>query len=385
MRCLIPAAVFAVALAAVCAIAATAVAQGTEKVYTPVKAAVVDGEDTALSRMLIRGVAEVDFIKNLMEIELRSADDAEAGLASGEYAAVIDLPGEFLEDIFAGREKKGRITLTPAAAANGDVIHGVVAFGELLMATGQYAAFGSQAAINRYVSDGELAWQLLDQVNGTLFGEVLAGGEEYFTLTVTDYAGSGLSVVTHYAVSWLALLLALSAVMFERLYLSDRNRSMLLRLSGVGVTDGKFLLWKLVLPFLFLTALLLGALAVLKRWIEMEWSFAAVLCAVAAAIVPAILAAAFMISMEKGAPALMVNSVLGLFLCGGIVPRQMLHPVMLAVGDLTPLGVSRGLLAPMFGGELSVWSPVGTVIWSVAGVTAMVLSLRRLRLKGGAQ
>lgn len=385
LRCLIPAAVFAAALAAVCAVAAAAVAQGAEKVYTPAKAAVVDGEDTVLSRMLIHGVAEVDYIKQLLDIELCDAEEAMAGLESEEYAAVIELPEDFIHDILSGAEKQGRITLSPAAVSNSDVIEGVAAFGELLLASGQYAAFGSQTVIDRYISDGDQAGQILDRVNVALLGEVMNAGDAYFTLTVTDYAGSGVSLSVHYAVSWLALLLALSAVMFERLYLSDRDRSMLLRLNGAGVTDGRFLFWKLVLPFFFLFGVLLIALAVLGRWFGVVWNDTAVLCAAAAAAVPAVMAAAFLICMKKGSPALMISGVLGLFLCGGIVPRQMLHPLMLKAGDLTPLGVSRGLLAPVFGGELSPWAVAAAAVWCIAGTAAMVLSLRRLRLKGGAQ
>ena len=385
LRCLIPAAVFAAVLAVACAVAAAAVAQGAEKVYTPVKAAVVDGEDTVLSRMLIRGVAEVDYIEQLLDIEVCDAEEAMAGLASGEYAAVIELPRDFIRDILSGAEKQGRITLSPAAVSNGDVIAGVAAFGELLLASGQYAAFGSQTVIERYVSDGDEAWQLLERVNGALFGEVMRVDGAYFTLRVTEYAGSGVSLTGHYAVSWLALLLALSAVMFERLYIADRDRSMLLRLSGMGVTDGGFLLWKLILPLLFLLIVLLGVLGAVSEWVAVEWSAVNLLYAVIAVAVPAAVAAMLLICMKRGASSLMVGSVLGLFLCGGIVPRQMLHPMMLAAGDLTPLGVSRGLLAPMFGGELSVGAAVMAFVWIFGSVVMMIASLRRLRLKGGAQ
>lgn len=385
MRCLIPAAVFTAVLAVVCAVAASAVAQGSEKVYTPAKAAVVDGENTDLSRMLIHGIAEVEYIKRLLVFESRSAEDAMAGLESGEYAAVIELPEDFLDDIFFGNEQRGRIILSSAAASNSDVIRGIASFGELLMASGQCAAFGSQAVIDRYVSDWETAGKLLDRVNMSLLSAVLSANGGYFTLTVTDYAGSGVSVTAHYAMSWLAALITLSAVMFERLYISDRNRSMLLRLRGAGVSDARFLVWKIVLPFLFLLLILLAVLGALVGAADVQWSTAALAAVVAAAAVPAVVAAALLIRLERGALALMVSTVLGLFLCGGIVPRQMLPSALLAVGDVTPLGISRGLLAPSFGGELSGVVVGGAVFWLLAGLSVPVLHLRRLRLKGGAK
>lgn len=384
MRCLIPAAVFAAVLAVVCAAAASAVAQGSEKVYTPVKAAVVDGEDTVLSRMLIRGVAEVDYIEQLLEIEVCDSEEAMAGLDSGEFVAVIELPEDFIHDILSGAVERGRITLSPAAASNSDAVAGLAAFGELLLASGQYAAFGSQQVINRYVSDYELAGRLLEQVNAALLGEVMSADGEYFTIIVTDYAGSGVSLTAHYVISWLALLLALSAVMFERLYTSDCDRAMLLRLNGSGVGDGAFLIWKIVLPFGFLLAILLVVLGVLSRWMAVQWSAASVVCAVAAALIPAVTAAVFLICLEKGSLALMMVSVLSLFLCGGIVPRQMLGSAILLSGEFTPLGVVRGLLAPLFGGSASLSVIAAAVFWMLGGSAALVLRLRRLRLKGGA-
>ena len=308
-----------------------------------------------------------------------------AGLGSGEYAAVIELPEDFLDDIFSGNEQRGRIILSSAAASNSDVIRGIASFGELLMASGQYAAFGSQAVINQYVSDWETAGKLLDRVNLSLLSAVLSANGDYFTLTVTDYAGSGVSVTAHYAMSWLAALITLSAVMFERLYISDRNRSMLLRLRGAGVSDARFLAWKIVLPFLFLLLILLAVLGALGGAADVQWSTASTAGAFAAAAVSAVVAAALLIRLERGALALMVSTVLGLFLCGGIVPRQMLPSALLAVGDVTPLGISRGLLAPSFGGELSGVVVGGAVFWLLAGLSVPALHLRRLRLKGGAQ
>ncbi|MBR3703927.1 MAG: ABC transporter permease [Oscillospiraceae bacterium] len=384
VRCLLAASVLTAVFAAVSIGAAIAGMRGAEKVYTPVKAAVVDGEDSVLSRILIRAVAGTDHIANLLEIERCDADKAYNGLALGEFAAVIELPENFVHDILTGAQKRGRITLSSAAAVHGDIVESVAAYGELLLAAGQYAIFCGETVMDRYESDAQFREQFLAETNALLLTEAMASNSRYFVLSVTDYADTGMSLAAHYAASWLAALLMLGTVMFERLYTADRSRSMLLRLHTVGVSDGAFILWKFLLPFGFLVAVLLLALFALGRWIEVEWGILAAVCALLGAACVAATGAALGMCLDRGAPAFMVSTLVGLFLCGGLVPRRMLGQWLLLAGDLTPLGISRGLLAPIFGGELMPVTVIAALVWLVGCPVVIVWRLRVLRQKGGA-
>lgn len=385
LRCLIPAAVLAALLGAACAAAAVAAAQGAEKIYTPVKAAVVDGEKSVLSRMLIRTVAETDYIRDLLQIEVCDEEAAAQGLASGEYAAVIELPQDFIGDILHGAEKKGRITLSSAAARNSEIVASVAAFGELLLASGQYAAFGSDTVIGRHVSDEHLAEELLTIVNNCLLAEAFTAQSHYFVVTVTDYADTGVSLAAHYLMSWLAALAGLSLVMFEHLYRADSNRSMLLRLRVSGITAGRYLVWKIVPVGAFVLLVFFAGAGILSRWMTVQWSAAAILSALAAAGLTAATAAAVLLVVKNGSGLWMAATLVELFLCGGIVPRQMLAEPILLVGDLTVLGAARSLLAPMFGGAFHWMGLTAAIGWSALAVMVMVLHLHRLQLKGGAE
>ena len=360
--------------------AALAGMRGAEKVYTPVRAAVVDGENSLLSRMLIRAVAGTEQISALLEIESCGADDAYSGLESGTYAAVIELPEHFLDDILVGSENRGRITLSAAAAAHGEIVESVASFGELLLAAGQYAVFSSERVMSRYDTDAAFRKAFLNEVNAQLLTEAMGADSRYFVLAVTDYADTGLSLPAHYAASWLAAVLMMSAVMFEKLYTADRSRAMLLRLRSVGVSELAFLVGKLVLPFLFFLAVLLVALLILGRRLEVVWNVRSILCAVLGAAVVSVSAAAVMIGLRRGAPILLFGTLLGLFMCGGLVPRQMLGQWILLAGDLTPLGAVRAVLAPLLGGELRPAALIAAVVWLIA---CPVIALLRLRAERG--
>ncbi|MBE6612579.1 MAG: ABC transporter permease, partial [Ruminococcaceae bacterium] len=76
LRCLISAFVWLVLLAFVCLIAAGALIGGSGSAYTPATVAVVDHEDSVISRILIRAVSELDPITGLLTAE--RMDETEA-------------------------------------------------------------------------------------------------------------------------------------------------------------------------------------------------------------------------------------------------------------------------------------------------------------------
>ena len=86
-----------------------------------------------------------------------------------------------------------------------------------------------------------------------------------------------------------------------------------------------------------------------------------------------------MMGSRRGAPILLFGTLLGLFLCGGLVPRQMLGRWLLLVGDLTPLGAARGLLAPLLGGSLSGTVLISALAWLVVCPGIVLLRLRAER------
>ena len=117
LRCLLPATTLTAVFAAVCAVAALAAINNAKDVYTPVKAAVVDREDSVFNRMLIRTVAKTDYMAELLEITYCDMDEAMEGMESGDLSAVIVLPEGAFEGITSGIPTKGEIYLSSSVAA----------------------------------------------------------------------------------------------------------------------------------------------------------------------------------------------------------------------------------------------------------------------------
>ncbi len=382
LQCLLPAAALTVVFAAVCAAAALAAVKGAEEVYTPVKAAVVDQENSLFSRTLVHAVAKTDYIADLLEITSCSMEEAQAQMEAGELAAVIVLPEAMIGDILSGTETKGTIWLSPAAAAHGEIAAGAAAFGELFLTAGQYAIFSGQELIwERDMSDGFQS-AFLEQANGQLLGAAMEAGTTYFEVQITDYADTAMSAAAYYAASWLTLLLMLSTLFFTRLYTADCSRDLLCCLKGVGISDGSFLLGKLLYPAAFQMLILLAACMALAKTVPLNWETLPL--AVPGIVLSAVICGAVLVSGHRGTVVTAAVSLVGLLLCGGIIPRQLLPEGLLQLGALTPYGAVQGLILKLFGGKTPWQSLLAGGVYLMAGIAAACAGLRRVRRGGEA-
>jgi len=385
IRSLIPAAALTVVFSIVCAAAALSAIKGTEDVFTPVKTAVVDGEDSLMSRMIINAVAGMDYISELMDVSLYDMDEAMDGLRDGELAAVIILPEGTMSGIMSGKDTKGTIYLSSSAAAHADVVSGAAAFGELMLTAGQYGIFSAEHLIWRNGMEEQFHQDFLKKYNALLMAEAIGADSEYFDMQVTDYADTAMSTTAYYAVCWLTLLMLLVTMFFSRLYTDDAAKPMLCRLRGLGVGDGELLAGKVLFPFTFLLALLAAALWAVSKLTAVNVTAVAVLCAAAAALLAAVIGGGTIMAFRGGVPAVAAASVAGLLLCGGVIPRQLLPDAVLKLGSVTPFGAVQGLLMPIFGGRPGFAPVLAAAVYAVLLPLLVHRRLTLIRIGGDAE
>ena len=382
LRCLLPATVLTAVFAAVCAVAALAAINNAKDVYTPVKAAVVDREDSVFNRMLIRTVAKTDYMAELLEITYCDMDEAMEGMESGDLSAVIVLPEGAFEGITSGIPTKGEIYLSSSVAAYADIVQNVAAFGELLLAAGQYGVFSGQYLIWDYDLSDQFQSEFLAQSNTLLLGDAIGATSSYFDVQVLDYTGTGMSPEGYYLVSWTALLILLLPLFFVRLYTGDLKKAMLCRLRGCGMSDGDFLLGKVLYPAAFQMVIIGAIVLSVRNQIAPSADVLSLVCAAAAILIAAILCCFLLMLGSRGVPVLIVLALSGLLLCGGVIPRQMLPDVFLTVGSITPYGAVQNLLMPLWGGRCSWLSCGAGLVYAGAAAVAAYLRLQHIRIGG---
>lgn len=384
MRCLIPAVALTIVFAMVSAAAAFVASKGAETVFTPVKTAVVDQEDSFISRLVVSGVGDMDYVANMMEVVSCDMDEAMEGLKAGTYSAVIVLPDGMVNKFMWGEPIRGSIYLSSAAAAHGDIVASTAAFGEALLAAGQYGIFCGANLIWEHDLSDQFYHDFLDKYNMRLIAEALDAGSAYFDVIVTDYSNTNMPTMSYYALSWLTLLMMLMGLFLAGLYTADLKKPVLCRLRGLGVRDGAFLMGKLLLPFGFTLLIVGGIVWGVSGVVPLQVTFASIACAVLAALLATVFVGCMIMAVNNGVPVVVAVSTVGLLLCGGMIPRQFLPQLCLSIGSLTPYGVVQNLLMPIFGGKIS-WLPlVAAVVYTVALPLLVKRRMMRIRIGGDA-
>lgn len=383
VRCLVAALVFALFLGVIAYGAVTAVSRGgTERAQLP-EIAVVDKENSMLSRMLIGFVENSEFAAPLFRVTKAKEKEAMRRFAEGSCSAVIVLPENFLEDISYGREAGGQIYLSETVGTYANVVASAAKFGEKMLAAGQYGVFSGEHLLRDYGRTNEEHEQYLMAVNAKLLNEVLESNTNYYEIVLTDYDNTSLDVVSDYLTAWLAFVLVLGGLFFHKLYKMDLNASVYARLAAYGVSAGIFSAGKIGFPFVFQTCLSVVVVLLTKGYCKITLTPGSVCALFLALLLASFLAFAFAVCMKNEVILTTAVAFVGLLLCGGVIPRPTLPAFCRIIGDLSPLGAVRTLVSPMFGAGVDIRAVLVAVGYLLLFVWMIGRGLNRLKTGKG--
>ena len=385
-RGVIPALCLSLLLAALLGTAGFAVLSSASRGRSPVTVALVDEEDSLISRLCINLVESQSYIESLMTFEA-AEDEEEAleGLREGRFSAVILLPKGYTANIMQGIPASGKVILSRAATAEGETIEQVAAFGQRLLTAGQLGVFVGQQLLWDKDLDSYMSAFLLDN-NGALIDFVLSVFDESFTVEVTDYDDSGLSLTAYYALTWFSFFLFLLGLLFRRLCTADLRGPLLQRLFAAGIRPRDFLLGKCLYPFLFRLLLSLPILWGFSRLMPLRLTPPAILSALLGLLLVSLLVSVGYVlpcgRFDATGPWLLL-SLLSLLLCGGLVPRALLPRFLLTAGSLSPLGAVMNCLSPLFGGPFALLPFAAGAVYAALGLWLCLRRLSLLKPEGG--
>ena len=368
-----------VLLVLVCALISALIVHSVGEAYTPIKVAIVDNEDSVLSRILVRAVGKTEQISSLMQTESMDAEEAAQALENGACAAIVILPEEFLDDIMGLRQATGEIVISERLSSQTAVVTSVARAGELLLAAGQYGIYCGEELLREYDASYEDFDRFYKTGNLTLIEEAAGANGKYFSEETVSYMSTGLKSEAYFALCWIVAVLFLCSLFFVPLFLSDCTHSLLSRLYTLGIGNTAFIRCKIILLWLFRAILLALAAVVLTAQAIMVWGVYTVLCIILGTLYITLIGACLTMCFGNAMTANIVFAVAGLFLCGGIVPRQLLPRVLTTVGDFTPFGVAKAILSPAFGGEVNMLALVLTLVYAGIAVAMIIFHLNGTR------
>ena len=369
---LIPAVVLTLLLAVCCVIAGLAASKGAERQTDPVDVALVDNEDSLLSRMGISMVTDQGYMSSLMTIGREAnADEALKKMEAGEYGAVIDLPDGYMEKIMHGENCTGTIYVSDALENEGEMIEAIADFGSRLLTAGQLGVFAGERVIAQNGLGEEVHAQFLEDTNARLITFALDAYDSVFTFEVLDYGDTGMSMTDYYAACWIVLLLFVVGLFFPGLYITDCKGSIYARLRTRGMSDVNFMLGKIIYPAIFRLLLCAVIAAVFKaRFLPL---------AIAAVYITLLTSSIAVALSKRGGWSVLIIAIstIALFMQGGLVPRTMLPEILPALAQYTPSGAALEAVIYAMGGKADlIGAAVVAAIYTALSVMWVLGTLR---------
>lgn len=350
IKCLLSSLLLLVLVGAVCLIGISALSVKSNNVA--IKVAIVDNEDSVISRILINAVKSTEYLSKILQTEKMDTENAIASTKNGETHASVILPEDFVGDILKGREAKGKIYISDSVEFYAQAIESIAKFGEKLLVSGQYGVFTGEHFIKEFPQD--LRSDYLNKINTSLIEEALSSNDRYAQTEMLPYLDTQLPTESYYAMCWALALLFLISIFFSDLYLHDMTPGMLGRLKSYNVGCFKFFLPKTILMFLFRSALFIPFIIFSQK--PDSITVTGIVAALVTSLYITIVCTALIICFKDSITANAIVAIGGMLLCGGIVPRQILPEAITLIGDFTPFGAAKLLASPSFGASMSMAS-----------------------------
>lgn len=345
----------------------------------PMRLALVDNDRSALSDAAINAVAGSEDVTSMFTVEYCTEDEATAGMRIGKYAAALLFADNFFSKILDG-EKAVSICLSDRFADAAATVSHFAKTGETLIKVAEYGVMSAWEPLRAAYSYSE-ANDAFTNLELRYAMRLLSLPQTAFAVEVLPAAESGLGLVENYLVSYLVFFFLLTEILFYPFTVRDFSPPMLRRITSYGVHPLLLIVQKAILPFAVRAVLGSGILLFTVRRVRFTGGtlLALLLCS--------LLCTAFAVLLSQSRAGLslcLALPLVGLLLCGGLVPRAMLPHTVLLLGRYTPFGLLCDALSPLLGGTGGVLSLVGLALWSAALLLLAWHSTKALLRKGGA-
>lgn len=348
----------------------------------PMRLALVDNDRSALSDAAINAVANSEDVATLFTVEYCKEDAALRGMQDGTYAAALLFSKDFFSRILDG-EDAVTVCLSDRYADAALTVSHFAKTGETLIRAAEYGVMSAWPSLRGTYPYTE-ANAALSRLELRYATRLLSLPETAFTSSVLPVTEGGVGLAESYLLAFFVFFLLLTEVLFYPFTVRDLAPPMLRRIRSYGVQPSLLLAEKAILPFL-LRALLFGILfSVTVRRVPLTvQSLCLSLCALLLCSVLCTAVTVLLSQSRIGLSLWFAIALLGLLLCGGLVPRAMLPYAMLRIGEWLPPGLLMRLLTPLLGGSVSVPALIALLIWAFAALALACRYAGRLCRKGG--
>lgn len=347
---------------------------------------IVDKDGSFVSRLAIQMVASNQEVEGMFKVN-RYDTEAEAYEAVHEgvdVGAIIFQEGYF-QKILQGEDSAVNVVVSRSVETHVKQLRDFAGTGEILIKVGEYGVDSAWEPLMNHYQDRDKAVVRYNKLSLQFASEVmrLIGGT--VELQKTPYSVNSVSLVGHYVLLYCSLLLSLLDIIFFDFVRGDYSRTLLSRLRTMGVRGEHILTAKLPRILLIKGILLTVVLVVADRFLPLTWNVLSIAGIGAFLLLQSALTVCLCTLLQAsdvGPAILCAIHFAGLFLCGGLVPYDMMPLTVTQTGSFSPVGVEAALLSPVLGGSGSAMAFALALGYPALAVLLSLKKIGSLYVKG---
>jgi len=358
-------------------------AQTAEEIL-PVGIVAKDG--SFVSRLAIQMVTSNQEVEEMFRVNrYDTEEEAYEAVHNGTDVGAIIFQKGYFEKILQGEDSAVSVIVSRAAEVHVRQLRDFAGTGEILIKVGEYGVNSAWEPLLNHYQDRDKAVIRYNKLSLQFASEVmvLIGGT--VDMQQTPYSVNSVSLVGHYVLLYCSLLLSLLDIIFFEFVRWDCSRTLLSRLRTMGVRAEHILTAKLPRILLIKGILLAAVLIVAGRFLPLTWNFVSVAGIMAFLLLQSVLTVCLCTLLQAsdvGPAILCAIHFAGLFLCGGLVPYDMMPLAVTRTGSFAPVGVEAALLAPVLGGSGSAMAFVLSLGYPALAVLLSLKKIGSLYVKG---
>ena len=368
VRSVLPTLALIAVLALGCVLLCMAVISGAQKKEEMMAVGIVDKDKTVISRLAIGMVSANEEVASIFTVaNFNSEEEAYQAVYDGRIVAALVFEKDYFQKILDGESSAVSVMLSRTVEMHSQLIRDFAHTGEILIKTGEYGVNAAWQPMKDAYQNKDSAVLRFNVFSLEYAIEILALTGKSVDGVVLPYSTSSSSLAGHYMLHYCVLLLSLVDMLFFDFVRRDCNRMLLSRLKSSGVGGMHIIVSKLpsvLLTKTFLTAVMLVGLSGLFSVSITAASVMSAVCFLLFSSVFGVCLCALTQTSDVGPCIICALCFAGLFLCGGLVPYDMLPVSVTRLGAYTHIGVGVSMLAPMFEGAVSSASYLLALLYS---------------------
>lgn len=372
--------IVSIVFAAGCLLAANTLSDRNAREYTKLKIAVVNNDTSDNSAFAVKILTNsVKSLNAVLSMSVMDESDAFNEIEKGNLNGILIIPEGAIEGYLYGNDIPMTFYISDASPYEYIMLKQIGETGRKMLSSGRSGTYTVQRIMYEK-GNKEKYNEISDRINTTLLSKTLGAYSDMTIWRNVNLNGAVVPLIPHHMLCFFAFFMLCSASLWGKFVLCDASPSVLQRMFCSKVNPFEIVISKTLYIFLF--NILISVLFFLsgKFFSDIDIHINLLYITAASLFLSALSVCMFIIIGKNSSFIISAISILGIILCGGIIPVSLIPSSLANIGKFFPNRLIYMALSTVYTNEQDISSLSIMISLSVLFMIISALFLKRKSL-----